>query len=97
MAIKLGEQTIFNRVEDARLEVRKAGAAYDAAVRALSAFDENARHMVQDENVAQRRQILMNERTEAWRILGDANLVLNWMLGEAKKNRTDNGDPRIKD
>jgi hypothetical protein len=96
VAIKIGEQTIASRLNDARVAALQAARAYYGCVRALNDFHESAKLLFEDETLRQRRAMLIQLRDDAYRVLKERNQVWDWMRSEAQQHKWDNGE-RIKD
>jgi hypothetical protein len=97
MAIKLGEDTISSRLENAKVEATKPAKVYYDAVRALGDFHESATLLIETETIRQRRIMLIRKRDEAYQVLKERNQIWDWMRAESNRHRTDNGEPRVKD
>jgi len=90
MSIKIGEQTIGSRLQDAKVAAHKAAGDYYSCVRRLKEFDVSVRQLIENEPLRRRRERLIIERNRAWRTLQEANQLWDWMRAEATMHKTDN-------
>jgi hypothetical protein len=79
MAIKIGESTINQRLEEARLEVRRLAAAHAIAQRKYNDYNDNVRSLVLTAAMKAEQEKLLKVCQELWDELDIANDVVRWM------------------
>ena len=87
MAIRVGESTVTERLNSAKVEVRRLKAEHDAALRRYNDFRDSVRHLVRTPEIDKQEEKLLNECQQIWTALDEANDLLRWMKYQTDQHR----------
>ena len=87
MAIRIGEQTVTERMNAAKVEVRRLKAEHDAAMRRYNDFRDSVQHLARTPEIDNQEEKLLNECQQLWTALDEANDLLRWMKWNCDAHR----------
>lgn len=87
MALRVGEQTVHERMEETKLEIRRLMAEHQAALRKYNGFRDQSRRLTRTAAMDAKERELLATCQGLWQQLGEQNDLLRWQKYQVDQHR----------